>query len=178
MNKFFLLIVVLLQACGAWNIEFPRRTQNLRSFFQLQQKESSFLIRRQIPISVYMVSTAASVAMLTLPLPSHAIDSTELMKYTQAGRMQGEKMRSNVGADLSENLKQMKLAQDALDAADLPFTELPGGASFREYREGKGSRAVQVGSEVAVQMSVRCKSFSTQNEPGGVQYYSTTGGIL
>lgn len=32
---------------------------------------------------------------------------------------------------------------------------------------------VQEGSKVAVEMTIRCKSFSTQNEPGGVKYFST-----
>ena len=29
------------------------------------------------------------------------------------------------------------------------------------------------GSKVAVEMSIRCKSFATANEPGGVKYFST-----
>ena len=33
--------------------------------------------------------------------------------------------------------------------------------------------AVKSGSKVAVEMTVRCKSFSTVNEPGGVKYFST-----
>ena len=32
---------------------------------------------------------------------------------------------------------------------------------------------VQAGSKVAVEMSIRCKSFATANEPGGVKYFST-----
>jgi FKBP-type peptidyl-prolyl cis-trans isomerase len=32
---------------------------------------------------------------------------------------------------------------------------------------------VKSGSKVAVEMTVRCKSFSTVNEPGGVKYFST-----
>ena len=32
---------------------------------------------------------------------------------------------------------------------------------------------VQAGSKVAVEMTIRCKSFSTANEPGGVKYFST-----
>jgi FKBP-type peptidyl-prolyl cis-trans isomerase 2 len=33
---------------------------------------------------------------------------------------------------------------------------------------------VQPGSKVAVEMTIRCKSFSTANEPGGLKYFSTT----
>jgi FKBP-type peptidyl-prolyl cis-trans isomerase 2 len=32
---------------------------------------------------------------------------------------------------------------------------------------------VQAGSKVAVEMTIRCKSFSTANDSGGVKYYST-----
>jgi FKBP-type peptidyl-prolyl cis-trans isomerase len=32
---------------------------------------------------------------------------------------------------------------------------------------------VQEGSKVAVEMTIRCKSFATANEPGGVKYFST-----
>ena len=51
--------------------------------------------------------------------------------------------------------------------------ELPSGVSYREYRSGKGNKIVQKGSTVVVEMTVRCKSFPTGNEPGGVKYYST-----
>ena len=44
---------------------------------------------------------------------------------------------------------------------------------FREYREGKGEATVQKGSKVAVEMSIRCKSFATANEPGGLKYFTT-----
>ena len=32
---------------------------------------------------------------------------------------------------------------------------------------------VQPGSKVGVEMTIRCKSFATANEPGGVKYFST-----
>ena len=32
---------------------------------------------------------------------------------------------------------------------------------------------VQNGSKVAVEMTIRCKSFATANEPGGLKYFST-----
>ena len=34
-------------------------------------------------------------------------------------------------------------------------------------------KVVQNGSKVAAEMTIRCKSFSTVNEPGGVKYFST-----
>lgn len=59
------------------------------------------------------------------------------------------------------------------DLVDIPFEKFPSGVSYREYREGKGEAVVEPGSKVAVQMSIRCKSFATANEPGGVKYFST-----
>lgn len=32
---------------------------------------------------------------------------------------------------------------------------------------------MQEGSRVGVEMTIRCKSFSTQQDPGGVKYFST-----
>ena len=32
---------------------------------------------------------------------------------------------------------------------------------------------VQSGSKVAAEITIRCRSFATQNEPGGVKYFST-----
>lgn len=59
------------------------------------------------------------------------------------------------------------------DEKDIAFEVLPSGASYREYREGKGDASVQTGSKVAVEMTIRCKSFSTAKEPGGLKYFST-----
>jgi hypothetical protein len=59
------------------------------------------------------------------------------------------------------------------DSKDIAFDVLPSGASFREYREGKGDATVQQGSKVAVEMTIRGKSFATADEPGGRKYFST-----
>jgi FKBP-type peptidyl-prolyl cis-trans isomerase len=59
------------------------------------------------------------------------------------------------------------------DSKDIAFEVLPSGASFREYREGKGDATIQPGSKVAVEMTIRCRSFATANEPGGLKYFST-----
>jgi hypothetical protein len=37
----------------------------------------------------------------------------------------------------------------------------------------RSSTEVKPGSKVAVEMSIRCKSFSTANEPGGLKYFTT-----
>ena len=74
----------------------------------------------------------------------------------------------------AQRLRQIEAIQrPTSDLVDIPFTELPSGVSYREYREGKGEAVVQKGSKVAAEMTIRCKSFSTQNEPGGIKYFST-----
>lgn len=37
----------------------------------------------------------------------------------------------------------------------------------------KNKQVVQKGSKVGVEMTIRCRSFATQNEPGGLKYFST-----
>ena len=59
------------------------------------------------------------------------------------------------------------------DAIDKPWEKLDDGVQFREYREGRGEISVEKGSRVAVEMTIRCKSFATAQEPGGVKYFST-----
>lgn len=75
--------------------------------------------------------------------------------------------------DLASQLKKYQEAQSVIDSADVPFTQLPSGVSYRQFREGKGKRVVEPNSEVAVEMVIRCQKFSTTDEPGGVKYFST-----
>lgn len=71
-------------------------------------------------------------------------------------------------------LRQIEAVQrPASDLTNMPFEELPSGVSYREYREGKGDAVIQPGSKIAAEVSIRCKSFSTQKEPGGLKYFST-----
>jgi len=55
----------------------------------------------------------------------------------------------------------------------LPFTKLDSGVSYRDVKAGREGRKVQKGSTVGVEMSIRCKSSATANEPGGLKYFST-----
>ena len=75
--------------------------------------------------------------------------------------------------NLNDEVAKLKQVQDALDARDIPFEDLPSGVSYREFRDGKGEKRVAPGSEVIVEMTLRCKKLATQKEPGGVTYYST-----
>jgi len=78
----------------------------------------------------------------------------------------------NTGA--TTRLSQIEANQNRpSDSLDIPFEELPSGVSYREFREGKGEAIVQPGSKVSVEMTIRCKSFSTAKEPGGLRLYST-----
>lgn len=62
------------------------------------------------------------------------------------------------------------------DSKDIAFTVLPSGeGSYRTYREGSGNATVQPGAKVAVEMTIRCRSFATTDEPGGVTYFTTRG---
>jgi len=77
------------------------------------------------------------------------------------------------GGTPQQRLQQLEATTKLQDTTEVPWTKLDDGTSYREYREGRGEATVQQGSKVAVEMTIRCKSFSTANEPGGLKYYST-----
>lgn len=77
-------------------------------------------------------------------------------------------------AGTATRLRQIEAVKNPVtDLENVPFEELPSGVLYRQYREGKGDAVVQPGSKVAVEMTIRCKSFSTANEPGGLKYFTT-----
>ncbi|KAL7517497.1 hypothetical protein ACHAWX_002415 [Stephanocyclus meneghinianus] len=113
-----------------------------------------------------------------------------LVKVSQVSLVVSGVQPSNAGIDPS-SLKSLPVEGDTSGAAtrlrqiessngprpedskDIAFEVLPSGASYREYREGKGDATAQPGSKVAVEMTIRCRSFATSNEPGGLKYFST-----
>lgn len=110
--------------------------------------------------------TTATIAVTTIipQIANAGIDPSALKNYQIEGDMSGAATR----------LKQLEVEKTRPeDTMDMPFTELTSGVSYREYREGKGEAVVQPGSKVAVEMTIRCKSFATANEPGGLKYFST-----
>lgn len=115
----------------------------------------------------YVMKTAVAGVSSLFFLPSIAnagIDPSLLKSLPVEGDSSGSAQR----------LRQVEAIQrPASDLTNVPFEELPSGVSYREYREGKGDATVQNGSKVAVEMTIRCKSFSTANEPGGLKYFST-----
>jgi len=92
------------------------------------------------------------------------IDPSALKSLQVAGDVSGTRTRL---AQIEANQNRPE------DALSIPFEELPSGVSYREFRDGKGEAVVQSGSKVAVEMSIRCRSFSTANEVGGLKLYST-----
>jgi len=115
---------------------------------------------------LFVSTLATSVGTLLLvPAVSNAGIDPSLLKSLP---VQGDE------SGAAQRLRQIESIQrPASDLVDVPFQELPSGVSYREYREGKGDAVVQQGSKVAVEMTIRCKSFATANEPGGLKYFST-----
>ena len=104
-------------------------------------------------------------ALLTNPeIASAGIDPNALKNFQVEGDASGAATRLR-------QLQEEKVRPE--DTIDKPFENLSSGVSYREYREGKGEAIVQNGSKVAVEMTIRCKSFATNNEPGGLKYFST-----
>jgi len=103
--------------------------------------------------------------LLSPPIASAGIDPSMLQALPVEGDASGTLTR----------LKQLQAERGPKpdDVRDAPYTELSDGIKYREYREGKGDATVQAGSKVAVEMTIRCQSFSTATEPGGVKYFST-----
>jgi len=83
--------------------------------------------------------------------------------------MEGEKAGTS-----ADRMRQIEAIQTPVsDTIDQPYKELSNGVSYREYREGKGAAEIVPGSKVAAEMTIRCKSFATNKEPGGLKYFST-----
>lgn len=116
----------------------------------------------------FLQTATALVLVLASPLPSSAgIDPSALKSLPVEGDATGATSRLRQLSSLSDSGPRPE------DSKDIAFEVLPSGASYREYREGKGDAAVRPGSKVAVEMTVRCRSFATANEPGGLKYFST-----
>ncbi|KAL9179794.1 hypothetical protein ACHAXT_007764 [Thalassiosira profunda] len=116
--------------------------------------------------SVLLQTASFLVAGAAVAGPANAgIDPSALRALPVEGDTTGVKTR----------LQQIESANGPRpeDSKDIAFEKLPSGASYREYREGKGDAEVQPGSKVAAEMTIRCQSFATANEPGGVKYFST-----
>ena len=111
-------------------------------------------------------SSAGLVGLLTNAAPALAgIDPSQLSKFSVEGDVTGTATRLN---------EIKSVVEPVTDTQDIPFTSLPSGVSYREYREGRGDATVGKGSKIGAEMTIRIKSFATNNEPGGVKYYETS----
>lgn len=140
-----------------------RCQNNLATSFSSVTDDNEVADRRSFLSTI--ATTVGATFLLSSPLVANAgIDPTLLKSLPVQGDESGTAQR----------LRQIEAIQrPTTDTVDVPFEELPSGVSYREYREGKGEAVVQKGSKVAAEMTIRCKSFSTQNEPGGLKYFST-----
>jgi len=142
----------------------------------IHRSDSSFLFGKN---QIQSLSSARFRSVMTvisgisfIGLPNEPILAVDPVELRQFAKPESE-FRLYGDGNLEEKLKKYRDAQNVLDAVDMPFEVLPSGVSFRQYRDGKGNREIQKGSEVSAQMTIRCKSFATRDEPGGVKYYST-----
>mmetsp|Transcript_46636 Transcript_46636/g.113638 ORF Transcript_46636/g.113638 Transcript_46636/m.113638 type:complete len:244 (+) Transcript_46636:1102-1833(+) len=128
-------------------------------------KETSTSTASSSRRSFFSAVGTGAMSLLTIPTVAQAgIDPTMLKSLPVQGDESGS----------SQRLRQIEAIQrPSSDLVDIPFEELPSGVSYREYRAGKGDAVVQDGSKIAVELSIRCRSFATQKEPGGVKYFST-----
>ena len=58
--------------------------------------------------------------------------------------------------------------------ADPEVVDVEDGVSYREYRVGNGDTIVSDGSRVGLEMTVRCSTVTSANEPNGAMIYSTS----
>jgi hypothetical protein len=118
-----------------------------------------------------LLQTVSAIFLLSVSTPANAgIDPASLRKLPVAGDTSGS--LSQLRQIQGQNIESSSGPQPD-DSKDIAFTLLPNGASYRDYREGKGDVTIQHGSKVAVELTIRCKSFATADEPGGLKYYST-----
>jgi hypothetical protein len=121
--------------------------------------------RRNFIAQIAQISPLVLTPLLTNPgIANAGIDPSALKQFSVEGDASGAVTRI-------KQLQEEKTRPE--DTIDIPFERLSSGVSYREYREGKGEAVVQAGSKVAVEMTIRCKSFATNNEPGGLKYFST-----
>jgi hypothetical protein len=74
-------------------------------------------------------------------------------------------------------IQKLNTAQEALDGADIEFTPLKSGGSFREFRPGRGEKTVAPGDVVTLDLILRAEKLSTTKEVGGIKYLDLRGYI-
>jgi len=112
----------------------------------------------------FILTTAAATLLLLLPVQTATagIDPSALRNLPVEGDAAGAAQR----------LRQLEQQQTATPQ-NVEFIELPSGVSYGDFRLGRGDAVVQPGSRVAVELTIRCRSLATRDEPGGRKYFST-----
>lgn len=146
--------LLLIPCCSAFTV-------NIQSSTRVERGDALVLSssRRNF------IETLSIGTLLLAPTAANAgIDPSALSKYSVEGDASGAATR----------LRQVEMDKNRPeDVIDKPYEKFDSDVSYREYRDGKGEGVVKEGSKVAVEMTIRCKSFSTANEPGGLKYFST-----
>lgn len=132
--------------------------KNVNSF-SFDASKKSFMLRRDIFKAAPTIATLLTVGP---SIVNAGIDPSALKSFTVEGDESGAMTR----------LRQLQ-KEDETVLTDVIFTQLPSGVSYGEYKSGNGDAVVINGSKVGAEMTIRCKSFSTVAEPGGVKCYST-----
>lgn len=115
----------------------------------------------------FLATTSSLIIPFLVPNISNAgIDPSALRTLSVEGDDSGAAGRLRSIAAPEEKAKEDDMVQ-------MPFEQLPSGVSYREYRAGTGDAVVQKGSKVGTEMTIRCRSFATAKEPGGLKYYTT-----
>lgn len=94
------------------------------AFDDFQNKAFSFNAATQKRICALLLGSMLLTG--TSPILAHAIDPSSLKQYT---------VTPGAGIDPAQ-LKKYTDVQDTLDAADIEYTMLKSGTSYREFREG------------------------------------------
>ena len=152
------LTLALVASCYAFSLS-PKSKSTPNQSVDTEFKRRQFI----------QAAPAAALAFLFRPEEANAgIDPNALKNLKVEGDDSGAAMR----------LRQLAQEEDKTrpeDLVDIPFEKLDSGVSYREYREGKGDAVVKSGSKVAAEMTIRCRSFATAKEPGGLPYFTTKG---
>jgi len=122
----------------------------------------------------FLATTSSLIIPFLVPNICNAgIDPSALRALPVEGDDSGAagRLRSIAAPEEKEKEDEKKRQED--DMVQMPFEQLPSGVSYREYRAGTGDAVVQKGSKVGTEMTIRCRSFATAKEPGGLKYYTT-----
>lgn len=154
------------QSSPRWNAASSATTTILRG--SNGSGDDSVEDRRSFVNSLLVGAAVLGTAGTILPTaPANAgIDPSLLKNMKVDGDVSGQAQR----------MRQLEeIQRPASDTVNIPYEKLASGVEYREYREGRGDAVVQTGSKIAVELTIRCQSFATANEPGGLKYFTTKG---